>query len=56
MVKKFVTRAEIDILREETFMDDTEIIKCLGISRDDLIKLLKGKRKRIEVDASSTCL
>lgn len=56
MVKKFVTRDMIDILRDETDMDDTQIINCLGITRTDLIKLLKGKLKRIEVDPRVTCI
>ena len=56
MVKKFVTLDMIDILRDETNLSDSEIIKCLGITRVDLIKLLKGKLKRIEVSSKVTCI
>jgi len=53
---KFATREMIDTLRDETNMDDNEIAKCLGITKVDLIKLLKGQKKSIRVNSSSTCL
>lgn len=52
---KFATRNHIDILRDTTNMDDNEIAKCLGITKVDLIKLLKGQKKSIRV-SGSTCI
>lgn len=50
MVKKFLTRDEVDELRDKLNVSDSELISNMGVDRDEFVKLMKGQRKRICVN------